>query len=80
MDIRKVIHVGSSVGLTLPKAMLIARAISVGDELEVSNTSSGILIKPRKVKSEETRREKISKLTMNFVERYREDLEALADK
>ncbi len=78
MTIRKAITIGSSVGVTIPKELLKKRNIVVGDELEVESTSSGILIKPRPKRG--NRREKITKLTMDFVERYRDDLEALSDR
>ena len=77
METRKVIQVGSSIGVTLPKAVLEAKNINLGDELVISTTDTGILIHPQTAPD---RREKITKLALNFADRYREDLEALADK
>lgn len=78
MTNRKAIIIGSSVGVTIPKSYLDARKIKPGDTLRVSESGAGILIEP--VRKETDRQGKVTDLALDFVERYREDLEALADK
>ena len=68
---QKLLQIGSSVGVTVPKQYLAEQGLKVGDEVE-------IMVKPaRKVSQED---EKIAKLTLKFINRYRKDLEALARK
>lgn len=76
MSIRKAINIGSSVGITIPARFLRSRNISAGDDLSVEETAAGIMIRPAKTLSK--RSDKITALTLDFVNRYREDLEALA--
>jgi antitoxin component of MazEF toxin-antitoxin module len=77
---QKVLQVGSSAAVTLSKEALKELGLKVGDRVVV------VIDKKRKVVSLQSaaklspRDEKIAKLTMNFVERYRADLEALAKK
>lgn len=78
MTTRKVIIIGTSVGVTIPKSYLEARKIRPGDILQVSESGSGILIEPLRKKAD--RRGKVTDLALDFVDRYREDLDALADK
>ena len=68
---QKLLQIGSSVGVTVPKQYLIKQGLKVGDEVEIS-------IKPAHKISDED--EKIAKLTLKFINRYRKDLEALARK
>ncbi len=77
---RKILQVGTSLAVTLPVQAIKSLGISVGDSVEVTlNSARGsISVTPVNVKTD-TRREKITTLTLNFVDRYREDLEALAD-
>lgn len=80
---RKVIKIGSSEGVTIPKEVTKKLNLKPGDEVEVEfdkdrKTFSYKVSDEDKEKKE--RREHIAKLTTNFIERYREDLEALADK
>jgi len=68
---QKLLQIGSSVGITIPKQYLMKQGLKVGDEVEIS-------IKPaRKISDED---EKIAKLTLKFINRCRKDLEALARK
>ena len=77
---RKILQVGSSAGITIPTNALQALGVSVGDsvELVLNAVKKTISIQPI-TKTKESRREKITALTLDFVDRYREDLEALAD-
>lgn len=77
METRKLIQIGSSVGVTLPKYLLDTHNLALGDELVVTTTDNGILIRQPNTLS---RHERITKLALNFADRYREDLEALKNK
>jgi antitoxin component of MazEF toxin-antitoxin module len=76
---RKILQVGSSAAVTIPTNALKALGIAVGDSVNVflNAAKHTISIEPVNVKIE-SRNEKITSLTLNFVDRYREDLEALA--
>ncbi|OGZ44829.1 MAG: hypothetical protein A3J54_00640 [Candidatus Ryanbacteria bacterium RIFCSPHIGHO2_02_FULL_45_13b] len=66
--IQKLLQIGSSVGVTVPKQYLIKQGLKVGDEVEIS-------IKPaRKVKNE------LLDWTDEFIKKYRPALEALSKK
>ena len=75
---QKVIKIGSSAAITLPKRILEKLGISIGDKVVVESEGGKIVVEPQKPAS--SRDAHIAKLTHNFVERYREDLEALSDK
>ncbi len=78
MITRKIIQIGSSAGIIFPKTLLDAKNLNIGDTLTVRETSSGILIELPDDGSQRTK--KITELALNFVDRYRDDLQALADK
>ena len=65
---QKLLQIGSSVGITVPKQYLKERGLKVGDEVEIS-------IKPaHKINKE------LLDWTDDFIEKYRPALEALAKK
>lgn len=65
---QKLLQIGSSVGITVPKQYLKEHGLKVGDEVEIS-------IKPaHKVRKE------LLDWTDSFIEKYRSALEALAKK
>ncbi len=68
---QKVIRVGTSAAIIIPKRTMLDRGIHIGDQVEVKVTPV------KKLSPQDT---KIAKLTLNFIERYRFDLEALANK
>jgi antitoxin component of MazEF toxin-antitoxin module len=76
---RKVFQAGSSLAVTLPPSARKTLGLNLGDEVEVvvDSQKKSISINPVR-KTQVKRREKITALALNFVERYREDLEALA--
>lgn len=78
--IQKVLKVGSSAAVTIPKKSLGELGIRIGDSIHVNIdvARNTVLIRPVRVKS--ARQEKIAELTLNFTDRYRDDLEALARK
>ena len=77
---QKVLKVGSSAAVTISKKALEELGLNVGDQVDVEfdRKRKSISIRPRKKLSRED--VKIAKLALNFIERYREDLEALANK
>ncbi|KKL82069.1 hypothetical protein LCGC14_1988460, partial [marine sediment metagenome] len=75
---QKVLKVGSSAAVTIPKKSLDELGLSIGDKVivEVDRRTRSVSIKPYKKPSK--RQQKIAKLTLDFIERYRDDLEVLA--
>lgn len=74
---RKIIKIGSSAGVTIPKESLERRGLSVGDELEFRDDGDTLSFSAKK---DNDQRDKLAKRTLDFINRYRADLEALADK
>ncbi|MEX1014998.1 MAG: AbrB/MazE/SpoVT family DNA-binding domain-containing protein [Candidatus Paceibacterota bacterium] len=82
---RKIIKIGTSQGVTIPKDIRKELNLKVGDELQVDFSKEkqkfSFKISNRKAKNKnKARRDRIAKLTTNFIDRYREDLESLFDK
>lgn len=82
---RKIIKIGTSEGVTIPKDVRKKLNLQVGDELEFDFNEeqkklSFKLSKKKSKKQSEERRKRIANLTTKFIDRYRKDLEALADK
>ncbi len=77
---QKVLKVGSSAAVTIPKKSLAELGLKVGDRVavEVHRSKKMVSIKPISVLSQDDKR--VLKLTLNFISRYRKDLEALAHK
>ena len=77
---QKVLKVGSSAAVTIPKRSLEELGLKIGDRVvvEVDRKSKSVLIRSQWQPSKAD--QKIAKLTMNFVSRYRRDLEELARK
>jgi antitoxin component of MazEF toxin-antitoxin module len=75
---QKVLKVGSSAAVTIPKRSLKELGIKIGDEVrvEVDRQKKEVRIGAYDVISRED--ERIAKLTVRFIKRYRKDLEALA--
>lgn len=75
---QKVIKVGSSAAVTIPKSIREAMGVSVGDRVEIgfNKKTKQLTISPRGTEIDS----EIIEWTDSFIERYREDLEALADK
>lgn len=76
--IQKLLRVGSSAAVTIPKKSLKELGLKIGDE--VATTIDGkrriFAIMPKSKLSRAD--EKIAKLTVDFIRRYRKDLEILA--
>jgi len=77
---QKILKVGSSAAVTIPKKSLEELGLKIGDRVEVVDSKNGITFSVRKKKELSKDDENIARLTMNFINRYRKDLEALARK
>lgn len=79
--IQKVLKVGSSAAVTIPKKSLKDLGIKPGDsvDLTVDKKRRMVFIKPitKELSKEDI---KIAELTLDFINRYRKDLESLAKK
>lgn len=67
--LQKIIRVGSSLGVTIPKHIREELLLSEGETVRVSF-----------FRTDSERRERVAELTNNFIVRYRKDLETLAKK
>ena len=76
---QKVLRVGTSAAVTIPKKSLKELGLKIGDEVNINidRVKKTVLIKPVFGLSPETA--KIAKLTLNFINKYRKDLEKLAN-
>ena len=75
---QKVLKVGTSAAVIIPKKSLKELGLKIGDEVRVSVNSrrKTVSISPRSVLS--ARDKYIAKLGIDFIKRYRKDLEILA--
>ncbi len=78
--IQKVLKVGSSAAVTIPKKSLEELGIKIGDSISVDVNSEKGVMSLRAIRNTISDRERVTALTLDFVERYRSDLEALKDK
>ena len=77
---QKVLKVGSSAAVTIPKRSLEELGLKPGDDVhvEIDRKRKSVIITPEGKTAEVNTR--IAKLTFDFIQRYRKDLEALAEK
>lgn len=77
---QKVLKVGSSAAVTIPKDILRELGVRIGDSiaLHFNKTKKSVVIELPEKNTQEDQR--IAHLTFNFIKRYRKDLEALAQK
>lgn len=77
---QKLIKVGTSVAVVIPKKSLEELGLKAGDAVtvEADRKNKSVHIVAQKQESDDEKH--IAELTMNFIHRYRSDLEALADK
>ena len=75
---QKVIRIGKSAGITISRETLQELGLGIGDQVrvEVDRKRNVFTVTPKEELSGEDK--KIAKLTSQFIERYREDLEELA--
>lgn len=77
---QKVIKVGDSVAVVIPKKSLKGLGIRPGDEIDVEVNQQSKVVSIRPIAKSTKHQDRIAKLTFNFINRYRKDLEALAQK
>lgn len=77
---QKVLKVGSSAAVTIPKRSLGELGLKLGDEVrvEIDRKRRSVIIAPLVKPSPADAR--VARLTYQFIQRYRKDLEALARK
>lgn len=75
---QKVFKVGSSAAVPIPKKSLAELGLKIGDrvEIRVDRARRAVSIRPNVGVSGQDAR--IARLTLDFINRYRKDLEALA--
>ena len=77
---QKLLRVGSSAAVTIPKKSLKELGLKIGDEVhvQINREKKTVVIEPLvKLSSKDAN---VAALTLNFIRRYRKDLEALAQK
>ncbi len=77
---QKAIKVGDSIAVIIPKKSLKGLGIRLGDELNVEINQKTKVISVSPLAKNSLHQERIAELTYNFINRYRDDLEALAQK
>lgn len=77
---QKIIKIGKSSGITLPKALLEKLGAKTGDEVVVDYNEKDSSLVVKRYGTNSSRQQKIATLTENFVNKYRKDLEELAKK
>ena len=77
---QKVLKVGSSAAVTISKKSLAELGLAIGDSVvvEVNRKRRVFSIRPSDKVAE--RQERIANLTLNFINQYRKDIQALAKK
>lgn len=77
---QKLLRVGSSAAVTIPKGSLKELGLKIGDgvNVEIDKKRKTVTIQPAQQLSKTD--EKIARLTLRFISRYRKDLENLARK
>ena len=81
--IQKVLKVGSSAAVTIPKDSLKELGLKIGDKVKTNFDirKKVLTISPVQKDTELSPADQnIARLTSNFIQRYRKDLENLADK
>lgn len=76
--IQKVLKVGSSAAVVIPKKSLKGLGISIGDDVEVRMYPEARRVSIEAITVPDKRADHITKLGLDFIERYRSDLERLA--
>jgi putative addiction module antidote len=80
--IQKIIKVGSSAAVTIPKERLKEFNVKPGDQVyfDVDKTKSSFVYTPVKKLKATSRQKKVASITLRFIDRYKDDLNALKDK
>ena len=77
---QKVIRVGDSAAVIIPKKSLKELDLKVGDEVVVDVNPDEKSVHIHSLTKTSNHQKRIAELTYNFTNRYRKDLEALARK
>ena len=77
---QKVLKVGSSAAVTIPKKSLKELGLKIGDQVTVRVDAKRGEVTIKQTPQTLKRAEHITKLTLDFIDRYRADLNALAKK
>ncbi|OGZ00344.1 MAG: hypothetical protein A3C11_00375 [Candidatus Sungbacteria bacterium RIFCSPHIGHO2_02_FULL_49_12] len=77
---QKLLKVGSSAAVTIPKKSLKELGLKIGDEVYVGIDRVKKVVSISSAGKLSGADAKIAKLTFNFINRYRKDLEALGRK
>lgn len=77
---QKLLKVGSSAAVTIPKKSLKELGLKIGDDVQVDIDRSRKTVSIKPVSHLTKQDEKISRLTLAFINRYRKDLAALSRK
>ncbi len=77
---QKVIKIGKSAGIVIPKAMREEYGIQPGDTVDLRTEDNGITIQPAAQATFTEEDKRVAKIADRFIRRYRSDIEALADK
>ena len=77
---QKLLKVGSSAAVTIPKKSLKELGLKIGDEVRVAVDAKEKTVIIKSISQLSKADNKIAKLTLDFINRYRKDLETLARK
>lgn len=82
---QKVLKVGTSAAVTIPKASLKELGLKIGDKVfvNINHSESAIVFSKKPIQNISfisKRDTEIMRWTKNFIEKYRKDLESLAKK
>ncbi len=77
---QKVLKVGTSAAVTIPKSIMEKLGIRVGDRVTVGVNEKTGAVAIRAANQLSADDKHVATLTARFIERYRKDLEVLADK
>ncbi len=78
--IQKILKVGSSLAVTIPKSTAEELGWQAGDRVAVESDAVTDTVSIRPARKGTLKAKRIAALALNFIERYRSDLEALAHK
>ena len=77
---QKVIKVGSSAAVTIPKHIMKKLGLKIGDPVQADLDQKMGVLEFRKDQTLNERERQVAELTLSVIDRYRKDLEALAQK
>ena len=77
---QKVLKVGSSAAVTIPKKSLAVLGLKIGDRVAVEMSQSRKMVSIKPLSALSAKDQRILRLTLSFISRYRKDLEALSGR